>query len=60
MSNSQDTVWFSRHSSASLSRILPRLRARFKDVPEPDWQAFVLRMEAHFGRLFAILHGLYG
>ncbi len=60
MNNSQDTVWFHRHSAASLTRILPRLRARFKDVPEPDWQAFALRMEEHFGRLFTILYSLYG
>jgi amylosucrase/maltose alpha-D-glucosyltransferase/alpha-amylase len=60
MSNSQDTLWFNRHSTASLSRILPRLRARFKEVPEAEWQAFTLRMEEHFGRLFSILYSLYG
>jgi amylosucrase/maltose alpha-D-glucosyltransferase/alpha-amylase len=55
-----DTHWLDRHSRESLARILPRLRARFPEVPEPEWQAFVLRMEAHFGRLFTILYGLYG
>ena len=29
-------------------------------MPEPDWQAFALRMEEHFGRLFTILYSLYG
>jgi amylosucrase/maltose alpha-D-glucosyltransferase/alpha-amylase len=60
MTQTRDPQWFGRHSAASLSRILPRLRARFANVPEAHWQAFVLRMEAHFGRLFAILHELYG
>ena len=55
-----DAQWFTRHSSESLARILPRLRARFPEVPEPEWQAFVLRMEEHFGRLFPILYRLYG
>lgn len=60
MDSPVNTGWFSRHSSASLARILPRLRARFRQVPDPDWTAFTLRMEAHFEKLFAILHGLYG
>jgi amylosucrase/maltose alpha-D-glucosyltransferase/alpha-amylase len=60
MTQTRDPQWFDRHSAASLSRILPRLRARVPDVAEAHWQAFVLRMEAHFGRLFAGLHELYG
>jgi len=59
-SSQRDSRWFDRHSSESLARILPRVRARFSDVPEPEWQAFEDRMESHFGRLFTILHGLYG
>jgi len=55
-----NTAWFDRQSAASLKRILPRLRARFKDVPPPEWDSFVGRMEQHFGRLFTILHSLYG
>lgn len=60
MESQQGTAWLNRHSSASLNRILPRIRARFAEVPEPDWQAFVARMEQHFARLFQLLYGLYG
>ena len=60
MESSQHPAWFDRQSAASLKRILPRLRARFKDVPAPEWDSFTGRMERHFGRLFGILHGLYG
>ena len=59
-SPSDNTAWFTRQSSSSLSRILPRLRERFEAVPEPEWQAFTVRMESHFERLFRVLHALYG
>ncbi len=58
--SSANTGWFTRHSAASFKRIMPRLRARFSDVPETEWQAFAARMERHFTRLFTILHELYG
>lgn len=58
--NSPNTTWFTRHSAGSFKRIMPRLRARFSSVPEPEWQAFAARMERHFTRLFTILHELYG
>ena len=60
MDSAESTSWYGRHSTASLQRILPRLRARFSQVPDPDWTAFTLRMEEHFGRLFSILYRLYG
>lgn len=60
MHDSPNTAWFDRHSATSYERIVPRLRARFREVPEPEWQAFAVRMGRHFGRLFGILYGLYG
>ncbi|MCB1126955.1 MAG: amylosucrase, partial [Verrucomicrobiae bacterium] len=60
MHDSPNTAWFTRHSATSYERIVPRLRARFRTVPDPEWEAFAARMEKHFGRLFSILHGLYG
>lgn len=55
-----NTAWFNKHSSSSFNRLLPRLRARFPDIPEADWQGYTGRMEKDFGRLFHILHQLYG
>jgi amylosucrase len=60
MSPSHDTVWFNRQSTSSFSRLMPRLRARFPDVADADWQAYTARLERHFPRLFRLLHGLYG
>lgn len=54
-----NTEWFSRQSASSFERILPRLRVRFPNVPEPEWQVFASRMERYFGDLFQILHDLY-
>lgn len=51
--------WFNRQSRSSFERILPRLRGRFSQVPEPEWQVFTARMEQYFGRLFELLHQLY-
>ncbi|HAV63825.1 MAG TPA: amylosucrase, partial [Verrucomicrobiales bacterium] len=59
MKDSSDTTWFDRHSSSSFLRLQPRLRERFKDIPEADWQAYSQRLERHFPRLFRLLHQLY-
>ena len=60
MQSSFDTLWFDRQSASSFQRLMPRLRARFKDVPDADWQAYSARLEGHFPRLFRLLHRLYG
>jgi len=45
----------------SLSRLLPRLEARFAgQAPDEDWTAFTRRLEAHFPHLFRLLAHLYG
>lgn len=59
MSHSLKPDWFTRQSRSSFNRILPRLRERFPQVPEPEWQVFTARMEQYFGRLFELLHQLY-
>lgn len=59
MESSYDTSWFDRHSASSFMRLMPRLRARFNEVPEADWQAYTMRLERHFPRLFRLLHRLY-
>jgi len=59
MPSSFDTSWFDRHSASSFTRLMPRLRNRFKDVPDADWQAYTIRLERHFPRLFRLLHRLY-
>ena len=59
MNKTPNTEWFTKQSVSSFARILPRLRDRFCDVPEADWQVFTQRMEKNFGRLFHLLHALY-
>ena len=59
MSTERNTAWYHRQSSSSFERIIPRLRQRFPQVPEPEWQVFSARMEEYFGRLFELLHELY-
>ncbi|MCG6899652.1 MAG: hypothetical protein LJE75_06575, partial [Gammaproteobacteria bacterium] len=50
-----------RHIRASLTRLLPRLEARFAGSVDADqWQGYLQRVHAHFPRLFRLLHGLYG
>ena len=51
--------WIERQSESSFERILPRLRDRFDEVPEPEWQVFTARMKRHFHPLFALLYQLY-
>jgi len=53
------TTWIERQSESSFERILPRLRDRFDEVPEPEWQVFTARMKRHFHPLFNLLHQLY-
>jgi len=60
MPSTFDTSWFDRHSASSFQRLMPRLRARFRDIPDADWQVYSARLESHFPRLFRLLHQLYG
>jgi amylosucrase len=47
-----------RQAQISLSRLLPRLEARY--TGQEGWAAFRARLEAHFPKLFARLLPLYG
>lgn len=50
-----------KQSSTTLKRIWPDLEERFAgQVDEGEWQAFRERVNSHFGRLFQLLHRLYG
>ncbi|MCB1209401.1 MAG: hypothetical protein KDK97_08750 [Verrucomicrobiales bacterium] len=51
--------WIARQSRSSFERILPRLRDRFPQVPEPEWEVFSSRMRQYFHPLFELLHQLY-
>lgn len=53
-------AWFDRQSEASLAKLMPRLKAKFKDAPQPEWDSFCVRLERHFGTLFTNLYKLYG
>lgn len=45
----------------TLSRLLPRLEARFAGLAAPEeWTIFTRRLETHFPRLFRLLAHLYG
>jgi len=53
--------WSQQQAAASLKRLLPRIQARFADQMEvAEWQGYEHRVRAHFPRLFACLHQLYG
>jgi amylosucrase len=53
--------WLKEHAESSLRRLLPRIEARFgKETEAAEWDAYVARLKAHFPRLFANLHALYG
>jgi amylosucrase len=57
----QDPAWLERESAASLKRLLPRIEERFRERTDPgQWEAYTARLGAHFPRLFARLHALYG
>jgi len=50
-----------RQAKISLGRIAPRLEREFAaHVGTPAWDAFMRRLRAHFGDLFAALAPLYG
>ena len=54
-------LWLNEHAESSLRRLLPRIAARFgQATEEAEWEAYVARVRAHFPRLFANLHALYG
>ncbi|MCC2110920.1 MAG: hypothetical protein KDJ16_02680, partial [Hyphomicrobiales bacterium] len=56
-----DQTWFSRHSTSTLARLMPRLEERFAgQVEAGEWQGYVQRLETHFPSLFAALYRLYG
>lgn len=59
MTPNAKATWIERQSESSFERILPRLRDRFAEVPEPEWQVFTARMKRHFHPLFALLYQLY-
>lgn len=55
--------WIRQQTRISLQRLLPRLRAEFKEAAESmpqHWDAFEKRLDSHWPRLFAILIRLYG
>ncbi len=57
----RDRETLKRRSSVTLSRLLPRLEARFaSQVEEDEWLGFVERLKKNFERLFGALHTLYG
>jgi amylosucrase len=63
MGDDSNDRWLERQADISLARITPRLEARFADFIQAspvDWQAFRVRLEANFPRLFKLLLGLYG
>ena len=49
-----------KEARLTLARILPRLRATFRDAPSGEWQTIEARLEDQFERLFGLLHHLYG
>ena len=50
-----------QETRSSLSRLLPRIEARFQDKTDPtEWEAYVGRLKRHFPRLFDRLFFLYG
>jgi len=53
--------WAGRQAATSLSRLMPRLEARYAAQTEPsEWHGFRERVERHFPALFERLHRLYG
>jgi len=54
--------WLETQTQLTLNRLIPRLKTRYathiKKNPD-DWNTFITRLEAHFGRLFSILIHLY-
>jgi len=53
--------WLDDHSRTALSRLFPRIEARFKaQTDAAEWEAYTLRLRRHFPRLFERLYALYG
>ncbi|MEB3231535.1 MAG: amylosucrase [Leptolyngbyaceae bacterium] len=56
-----EPIFFSKEIQTSLSRLMPRLEARFANqVDQGDWHSYVQRINTHFPRLFKLLFQLYG
>lgn len=58
-----DSLWLERQAELSLTRLLPRLEARFHKEAKVDpvnWYAFTSRLRANFEPLFQLLLHLYG
>lgn len=55
-------AWYQKESKVTLSRVLPRLESCvLAEVKKPaEWTGYVQRLQAHFPRLFKLLHQLYG
>lgn len=49
---------FNREAALSLQRLLPRALPELAQTPDRD--VFLQRLEAHFPRLFRLLHNVYG
>lgn len=50
--------WLSKQSTLTLERLLPRITPILQS--DADREIFTQRLHAHFPRLFALLHDLYG
>ena len=58
-----DADWVRQQAALSLKRLWPRLEAHFaaqRAEAPAQWQAFVVRLEREWGRLFGLLYQLYG
>ena len=54
----KNLTWIDNEARLSLERLRPRVQAALG--ADGDWMAFNRRLEAHFPRLFRLLHELYG
>lgn len=55
-------AWYLHQSKLTLNRILPRLERSVltKIGDQAEWEGYKQRVQAHFPRLFLLLHQLYG
>ncbi len=53
-----DYVWYEREARRTLRRLQPRIQAALGDDPDAD--AFMTRLQAHFLQIFRLLHSVYG
>ncbi len=60
MPDTPSPAWLDHQASLSLTRLLPRLEARFAAEDPTAWAAYAARLRAHFPRLFRLLLHLYG